>query len=129
MPTLAYSLPVKPAPPKPVVWMGNSLAALRAFPRAVREQIGYALYLAQTGEKHENAKPLKGFGPGVLEVLSDHRGDTFRAVYTVRLAGKVYVLHAFQKKSKKGISTPKSELDLVKLRLNRAMELHVSQED
>ncbi len=108
--------------------MGDSLLVLRDFPTEVREEIGFALYQAQTGGKHESAKPLKGFGPGVLEVVSDHRGDTFRAVYTARLAGRVYVLHAFQKKSKRGIATPKSELDLVKQRLKRAMELHGSQE-
>jgi len=105
------------------------LAVVRKFPKAVREEIGFAVYEAQTGGKHETAKPLKGFGPGVLEVVSDHRGGTFRAVYTVRLAGKIYVLHTFQKKSKRGIATPKSELDLVKQRLKRAIELHASQED
>jgi len=108
--------------------MGDSLLVLREFPKAVREEIGFALYQAQTGGKHEWAKPLKGFGPGVLEVVSDYRSDAFRAVYTVKLAGKVYVLHAFQKKSKRGIATPKSELDLVKQRLKRAIELHGSQE-
>lgn len=86
------------------------------------------LFQAQTGEKHIKAKPLKGIGPGVLEVVSDHRGDTFRAIYTVQLADKVYVLHAFQKKSKSGIATPKAEMDLVKQRLRRAIELHASQE-
>ena len=119
---------MKGAPLTPVVWMGNSLGALREFPKVVREEIGYAMYRAQTGEKHVRAKPLKGFGPGVLEVVSDHRGDTFRAVYTVRLAGKVYVLHAFQKKSKRGIATPQAELNLVKQRLKRAIELHARQE-
>jgi phage-related protein len=71
---------------------------------------------------------LKVFGAGILEVVSDHRGDTFRAVYTVRLPGKVYVLHAFQKKSKTGIATPKPELDLIQQRLKRAIELHASME-
>ncbi len=108
--------------------MGNSLAVLREFPQPVQEEIGYALYLAQVGGKHSNAKPLKGLGSGVLEVVSDHRGDTYRAVYTVRLAGKVYVLHAFQKKSRRGIATPKSELDLVSQRLKRAIELQTSGE-
>lgn len=77
--------------------MGDSLAILRYFPEAVREEIGYALYLAQMGGKHERAKPLRGFGPGVLEVIADHHGDTYRAVYTVRLAGRVYVLPRFRK--------------------------------
>ncbi len=104
------------------------MAVLREFPQAVREEVGYALYRAQLGEKHPNAKPLKGLGPGVLEVISECRGDTFRAVYTVKLAGKVYVLHAFQKKSRRGIATPKSDLDLVRQRLKRAIELHASEE-
>ena len=119
---------MKPSPPKPVVWMGNVRAVLREFPQEVREEIGYAIYLAQTGDKHPHAKPLHGFGPGTLEVVSDHRGDTFRAVYTVRLVERIYVLHAFQKKSKRGIATPKTELDLMRRRLRRAMELHESQE-
>lgn len=109
--------------------MGDSLRVLRGFPQAVREEMGYALYLAQAGSKHTTAKPLKGLGPGILETVSDHRGDTFRAVYTLRLAGKVYVLHAFQKKSKTGITTPKAEMDLVKQRLKRAMELHAAKEE
>ena len=108
--------------------MGDARAVLREFPPEVREEIGYAIYLAQTGDKHPNAKPLHGFGPGVLEVVSDHRGDTFRSVYTVRLAERIYVLHAFQKKSKRGIATPKSELDLIRRRLKLAMGLHKRQE-
>lgn len=68
--------------PKPVIWLGDTLATLRTFPQEVRDEIGYALYLAEVREKYSEAKPLKGFGPGVLEVVSDHRGDTFRAVYT-----------------------------------------------
>ena len=115
--------------PKPLVWIGDSLERVRSFPPAVREEIGFALYQAQIGDKHISAKPLTGFGPGVLEVISDHRGNTFRAVYTVRLASKVYVLHAFQKKSKSGIATPKTEMDLVKQRLRRAIELHAAQEN
>ena len=105
------------------------MEAVRSFPQAVRDEIGFALYQAQTGNKHVNAKPLKGLGPGVLEIVSEHRGDTFRAVYTVRLATKVYVLHAFQKKSKRGIATPKPEIELVKHRLKRAVELHSEEED
>jgi phage-related protein len=96
--------------------MGNSLDVLKMFPSAVQDEVGYALYLAQRGEKHISAKPLKGVGPGVLEVVSDHRGDTFRAVYTVRLGDRVYVLHAFQKKSKRGIATPQGEVDLIRRR-------------
>ncbi len=85
--------------------------------------MGYALHFAQAGDKHPSAKPLKGFrGAGVLEVVEDYDGNTYRAVYTVRLAGGVYVLHAFQKKSKKGTVTPKRELDLIRTRLKLAEE-------
>ncbi len=115
--------------PKPVIWMGDSRQVLRNFPALVRDEIGFALYRAQVGSGHASAKPLKGFGSGVLEVLSDHRGDTFRAVYTVRFAETVYVLHAFQKKSTKGIATPARELDLVKARLKHAEALHRKREN
>lgn len=81
------------------------------------------------GAKHVNAKPLKGFEPGILEIVSDVAGNTFRAVYTVRLADRLYVLHSFQKKSKRGIATPKRKIDLIKMRLRRAMELHASREE
>ena len=81
------------------------------------------MLLAQVGENHNAAKPLKGLGPGVLEVVSDHRGDTFRAVYTVRLGARVFVLHAFQKKSKHGIATPQADIELVKRRLKQAIEI------
>lgn len=106
---------------KPLFWLGTTRKDLRRFPEAVRETIGYGLYLAQKGGKHRDAKPLKGFhGAGVLEIVDDHDGDTYRAIYTVKLAGAVYVLHAFQKKSKKGIATPKHVMDLVKERLQQA---------
>lgn len=91
---------------------------LCGFPEDVRQVMGYALYLAQTGVKHGSAKPLRGFGgAGVLEVVEDHDGDTYRTVYTVRFADSVYVLHAFQKKSKRGIATPKHDIDLIRDRL------------
>ena len=83
--------------------------------------------MAQHGGKHTDAKPLHGFGgAGVLEIIEDHHGDTYRAVYTVRLAGRVYVLHAFQKKSKAGIQTPKAEINLIKSRLKRAEDEHAA---
>jgi phage-related protein len=110
--------------PKPLIWVGDSLEMVRGFPEAVKGEFGVALYQAQLGGKHSQAKPLHGIGPGILEVVSDHRGNTFRAVYAVRLAGRVYVLHAFQKKSKTGIATPQSEINLVKQRLKRAIEMH-----
>lgn len=118
--------------PKPIHWVGPSKRDLLAFPVAVRREIGFALYFAQNGEKHPSAKPLKGFaGAGVLEVVEDHRGDTYRAVYTVRFANAVYVLHAFMKKSKSGIRTPTKELDLIEARLKLARqdaEQHKEQE-
>ncbi len=86
------------------------------------------MYQAQIGNRHLDAKPLKDFPGGVLEVVSDHSGDTFRTVYTVRLQKAVYVLHAFQKKAKHGIATPKSEIDLVKQRLRRAIEIDRQEE-
>lgn len=105
---------------KPVRWVGSSRKDVRSFPPAVRLGIGHALYTAQRGATDPAAKALKGFGSGVLEIVTDHRGDTWRSVYTVRFAGAVYVLHAFQKKSKTGIATPQQELELVKRRLTEA---------
>lgn len=95
-----------------------------SFPRPVRTAMGYGLYEVQLGDLPENAKPLKGFkGAGVVEIIEDHDGDTYRAVYTVRFAGYVFVLHVFQKKSKSGIATPKRDLDLVRKRLADAETL------
>jgi phage-related protein len=106
---------------KPVIWIGSTRKDFRTLPRDVKSRMGYALYVAQQGGKHRDAKPLKGFGgAGVVEVVTDHRGDTFRTVYTVRLAGAVYVLHVFQKKSKRGRETPKMEMDLIAHRLREA---------
>ena len=109
--------------PKPVRWIGSSKDDLSAFPEDVKRRVGGALWEAQVGLKASFAKPLKGFGSaGVLEVVEDSDGGTYRAVYTVRFARAVYVLHAFQKKSRRGIATPKSEIDLITLRLARAKE-------
>ena len=94
-----------------------------AFPVPVRARMGFAIHQAQTGLRHGDAKPLKGFGSGIVEVVSRYDGDTFRAVYTVRFETAVYVLHAFQKKAKRGVTTPKQELDLIRARL-RAAEQH-----
>jgi phage-related protein len=108
---------------KPLFWLGSSRKDLRGFPEDVKDSMGHALDVAQLGGKHPDAKPLLGFGgAGVLEVVDDHEGDTYRAVYTVKFAGAVYVLHAFQKKSKRGIKTPAKDLELVKERLKRAGE-------
>jgi phage-related protein len=107
--------------PKPLVWIGSSKRDLKAFPRAVQRDLGQALEIAQFGRTPVQAKPLKGFkGAGVLELVEDHDSDTYRAVYTAKLADRVYVLHAFQKKSKKGIKTPKHVIDLIKARLKDA---------
>jgi len=109
--------------PKPVRWVGSSKGDLRSFPPDVRRRVGGALWDAQRGLKAPYAKPLKGFGgAGVLEIVDDYDGETYRAVYRVRFAGIVYVLHAFQKKSKRGIATPKHELNLIGQRLKRARE-------
>ncbi|MGP0066971.1 MAG: type II toxin-antitoxin system RelE/ParE family toxin [Isosphaeraceae bacterium] len=108
---------------KPLFWMGSTHKDLKAFPDEVRQAVGFALFQAQIGRKHLDAKVLKGFGgAGVLEVVTDHDGDTYRTVYTVKFAGAVYALHAFQKKSKKGIKTPTAELDIVRRRLRAAEE-------
>ena len=92
---------------KPCEWMAASRSDLRSFPVNVQQVFGFALYVAQMGGKHADAKVMNGFGhAGVLEVVEDHDGDTYRAVYTTRLEGEIYVLHAFQKKSKKGSRPP-----------------------
>jgi phage-related protein len=106
------------------VWVAGSKKDLLAMPPEVQDLFGYALHLAQLGRKHDQAKPLKGQGSAaVLEVVEDRRGDTFRAVYTVRFAAAVYVLHCFQKKATKGIATPRLELEVIASRL-KAAELH-----
>jgi phage-related protein len=106
---------------KPVEWIGSSNKDFVAFPEDVQDHIGYALYIAQTGGKHEDAKPLRGFGgASVLEVVSDHIGDTFRAVYCVKFDSAIYVLHAFQKKSKSGRKTPTIDTDLITRRMKIA---------
>jgi phage-related protein len=110
---------------RPVVWVGSSRRDLRAFPREVRRELGQALYAAQQGETDPAAKPLRGFGgSSVLEIVADQKGGTWSAVYTVRYSEAVYVLHAFQKKSKSGISTPKSDMDMIHRRLAEAERLH-----
>jgi phage-related protein len=106
---------------KPLHWVASSRKDLIAMPEEVRDLFGYALYLAQMGAKHSQAKPLKGRGSaGVIEVVEDWQGDTFRAVYTVTFGSAVYVLHCFQKKSTKGIAMPKPDMDLIASRLKAA---------
>ena len=108
---------------KSLQWVGSSKKDLLTMPEDVIDVFGFALHLAQIGKKHDQAKPLKGFGgASVLEVVEDRMGDTYRAVYTVKITEKVYVLHCFQKKSTKGIETPKHEMDLIRERLKAAHE-------
>lgn len=107
---------------KPLDWIGSSKDDLLAFPEAVKDGIGTALSVAQFGGKHPSAKPWKGAGPGVLEVVEDHDGDTYRAVYTVRFEKSIYVLHAFQKKSPRGIKTARPDVDLIGRRLKIAQQ-------
>ena len=112
-------------PHKPLEWVGRSLDELMALPAYVRRRVGFALGFAQGGVKPDNVKPLQGFkGAGVLEVVEDYDGDTYRAVYTVKLSGIVYVLHCFQKKSKKGIATPQQTIELIHQRLCLAETMH-----
>lgn len=111
----------KPVPgEKPLFWIGSALKDVTRFPAEVQRTVGFALSAAQYGGKHTSAKPWKGEGPGILEVVKDHDGDTYRAIYTVRFANAVYVLHAFQKKSPHGIATRQSDVVLVRERLKIA---------
>jgi phage-related protein len=114
----------KSLPPKPLIWMGSSKKDLRGLPADVVDVFGYALYLAQIGKRHDSTKVLKGFGDAsVLEIIESLAGNAYRAVYTVRFATAVIVLHVFQKKSKTGIATPKPDMDLIEARLKQATEL------
>jgi phage-related protein len=109
---------------RPVIWVGSSREDLRELPDPVQDHLGYALYVAQRGGKHRDAKVLIGFGgAGVVEIVKDYRGDTFRAVYTLRYARAVFVLHVFQKKSKTGRETPRRDMDLIKQRLREAEQI------
>jgi len=117
----------RPPSLKPLYWVGSSKRDLRSLPGPVQDVFGYALYLAQAGRKHEQAKPLRGFGSaGVLEVVEDWDRSTFRAVYTVKFRGVVFVLHVFQKKSTSGLATPKADIDLIRERLKAAE--HIAKE-
>lgn len=107
--------------PKPLYWTGSTKKDLLALPDEVIDVFGFALFLAQTGRKHEQTKPLQGFGgAGVLEVVEDHMGDTYRAVYTVKFPEAVYVLHCFQKRSTHGIKTSKRDIELIRTRYRAA---------
>jgi phage-related protein len=111
--------------PKPLEWVGSSKDDLARFPGAVKRECGYALYLAQLGMRALNVKALKGFGgASVLEIIVPHQGDTYRAVFTVAFAKAVFVLHAFQKKSKRGVATPRREVELIRRRLAAASQAY-----
>jgi phage-related protein len=110
--------------PKPLRWIASARKDLLAMPDPVQDTFGFAMYYAQMGLTHPDAKPLRGFGSAaVLEIVEDWQGDTYRAVYTVRFEETIYVLHCFQKKSKRGIETPRSDLNLLRERLKEAERL------
>lgn len=112
---------VSKQPRKPLKWIGSAKRDLDAMPEDVKDVFGHAIDLAQAGGKHQDDKAMSGFGSaGVLEVVEDYRSDTYRAVYTVKFAGWIYVLHCFQKKSKSGIKKPKEDLSLINVRLKVA---------
>jgi len=119
---------MRPGQMKPVIWVGDSKRRLKEFPDDVQDEIGFALERAQWGQTHRSAKPLQGFS-GVFEIAHDYRGDAYRAVYVLNLGARIYVLHCFQKKSKRGIKTPKKEIDLIRKRLNWAKELASKEKD
>ena len=112
---------------KDVTWIGDSREQVRRFPKTVRRTGGEALRFARRGAKHPKAKPMRGIGSGVWEIVAYYDTDTYRAVYTVKIGEKIYVLHAFQKKSTRGIRTPKREIDLIKQRLKIAQQLEAKQ--
>jgi len=111
---------------KPLGWVGSAKGDLLTFPAGAVREIGYGLYVAQLGGKHHAAKPLQGFGgAGVVEIVEDFAGGSYRAVYTVRFADVIYVLHAFQKKSRRGIATPRRDIEMIRMRLRQAEEEHL----
>src|SRR5258705_7134381 len=107
-------------PLRPLLWVASSKRDYSRFPSRVQDEFGFAFFLVQTGQHPPSAKPLKGLGSGVVELVEDFDGDTYRAVYTVRFSRVVYVLHAFKKKSKRGIKTPRTDIDLIKQRIRNA---------
>jgi phage-related protein len=109
---------------RPLFWIGSSKRDYQAFPARVQDNLGFELFLTQTGQHPPSAKPLKGIGTGTIELVENHDGDTYRAIYTIRFREAVYVLHAFKKKSKRGNKTPQSDIDLIKRRLRDAEQDH-----
>lgn len=113
---------------KEAIWIGDSKTKLKEFPKSVQKDIGDALFIAQAGSMSPTAKPFKGVGSGVFEIRSDYRTDTYRAVYAVKIGERVYILHCFQKKSRRGIKTSKRDVALIKRRLRLAQELEANYE-
>ena len=109
---------------KPLFWESSSKKDFKEFPIPVQKDMGVALFVVQLGQMPDSSKPWKGLGPGVYELVDDHRGDTFRAVCTVRVGDAIHVLHAFQKKSKSGISTPQPDVNLIEMRLKAVLARH-----
>ncbi len=108
---------------KDIIWVGSSRKDLKGFPKEVMDEIGFSLFQVQEGKIPGNAKPFKGLGPGILEIVCDFNTNAYRAIYATKIAEEIYVLHTFQKKSKKGIKTPLKEINLIKQRLNMAKEI------
>ena len=106
-----------------VIWVGDAKKRLKAFPRSVQRDMGEALMFAQAGDKHALAKPMKGFGTGVFEIAKPFDTDTYRSIYAVLIGDAIYVLHAFQKKAKRGSKTPPQEIELIKQRLKAAQDV------
>ncbi len=104
---------------KTLTWLCNSRSCVRLFPASVQDDIGFALYLAQLGDLSPKAKPLQGLGTGVMEIIANDGSGTYRAVYTVSIGNSIFVIHAFQKKSKSGIATPQSEIEIIRQRLKQ----------
>ena len=123
------SRPIRARGEKPLFWVASSMNDLLAFPEKVQRKIGAALSVAQFGGKHPSAKPWKGAGSAVFEIVEDYRSDAYRAIYTVKIADAVYVLHAFQKKSPSGIRTPKRDVELVAQRLKQAQQDYEARHD
>lgn len=114
------------SPIRPLFWVASSKRDYSGFPGEVQDDLGFELFLAQTGQHPPSAKPLRGLGSGTIELIEDFDGDTYRAVYTVRFQEAVYVLHAFKKKSKRGVRTPKGDIELIKRRLRDAESDHAT---
>ncbi len=108
--------------PRSVVWLGSSRQDLREFPQPVRRDMGAALFAAQCGETAEHVKPFKGVGSGVMEIAERYDKNAYRLIYAMQIGKRIYVLHVFQKKSKSGVATPKSDIDLIKRRYKEAQE-------